>query len=202
MNRFPFAGLFLDGAPLVLASGSPRRAELLRLVGAPFEVVVPGDEPEPHDAWPHQVVMDLARGKARSVAATRPEAWVLGADTLVWSRGRPLGKPRDQDEAKAMLGELSGAWHEVYTGLCLARAGREHLAWERSEVRFRSLTTYEIDVYIDTQEPMDKAGAYGIQGFGALWVDRVEGCYFNVMGLPLARLARLFQQARESRKTA
>ena len=202
MTAFPFAGLFLDGAPLVLASGSPRRAELLRMVGAVFEVVVPGDEAEPHLAWPHQVVTELARSKARPVAAARPGAWVLGADTLVWSRGRPLGKPRGREEARAMLEELSGAWHEVYTGLCLVREGREHLAWERSEVRFRSLTSSQIGLYIETGEPMDKAGAYGIQGFGALWVDRVEGCYFNVMGLPLARLARLFQEARDGPKTA
>ncbi|HVP39495.1 MAG TPA: Maf family protein [Candidatus Saccharimonadales bacterium] len=194
-GAFPFARLFLDGAPLVLASASPRRAGLLRLVGAEFEVVVPAEEPEPHADWPHQVVMALAHGKALSVAASRPGAWVLGADTLVWSRGRPLGKPRDRQEARAMLGELSGAWHSVYTGLCLVRGGAAHRAWERSEVRFRNLTHSQIDSYVDTGEPLDKAGAYGIQGFGALWVERVEGCYFNVMGLPLARLARLFEAA-------
>jgi septum formation protein len=202
MSDFPFAGLFLDGDPLVLASGSPRRAELLRLVGAPFEVVVPGEEPEPHEADPHQVVIELARGKARSVAAGRPRAWVLGADTLVWSHGRPLGKPADRAEAREMLHEISGAWHAVYTGLCLCRSGREYLAWERSEVRFRPINDSQIMSYIGTREPMDKAGAYGIQGFGALWVERVEGCYFNVMGLPLARLARLFEEAREGPKTA
>ncbi len=200
MKPFPFAELFLGGAPLVLASGSPRRAELLRLVGADFEVVVPPEEPEPHRAWPHEVVMDLAGWKARDVAAGRPGAWVLGADTLVWSRGRPLGKPRGRGEAAAMLRELSGAWHAVYTGLCLVRAGREHRAWERSEVRFRHLTDSQIETYIDTGEPMDKAGSYGIQGYGALWVDRVEGCYFNVMGLPLARLAELFSRAAGSAK--
>ncbi|MBI5835853.1 MAG: septum formation protein Maf [Candidatus Eisenbacteria bacterium] len=202
MTPFPFAGLFLGDAPLVLASGSPRRAELLRLVGAEFEVVMPPEEPDPHDAWPHQVVMDLARGKARGVAATRPDAWVLGADTLVWSRGRPLGKPEGREGAREMLRELSGAWHEVYTGICLVRHGRSHQAWERSLVRFVDLTDSQIDVYIATGEPMDKAGAYGIQGFGALWVDRVEGCYFNVMGLPLSRLARLFAEAARDRKTS
>ena len=192
---FPFADTFLHGHPLILASGSPRRAELLRLVGATFEVVVPPEEPEPHTHVPEEVVTALASRKARDVAAGRPEAWVLGADTMVAQGGRLLGKPRDRVEARSMLRALSGSWHEVYTGICLCRAGLEHPAWERSRVRFTELSDGEIMSYIDTGEPMDKAGAYGIQGYGALWVERVEGCYFNVMGLPLARLGRLFREA-------
>jgi septum formation protein len=196
MSRpFPFDATFLHGHPLVLASGSPRRAELLRLVGAPFEVVLPPEEPEPHTHVPEEVVTVLARRKAGDVAASRPRAWVLGADTMVALDGRLLGKPRDADEAAGMLRALSGAWHEVYTGICLCRQGRESFAWERSRVRFSTLSDSDIESYIATGEPMDKAGAYGIQGYGALWVERIEGCYFNVMGLPLARLARLFREA-------
>ena len=198
MTPFPFGRHFLGDAPLVLASGSPRRAELLRRVGAPFKVVLPPSESPPGDGPPEGVVCALAREKAEGVASLHPDSWVLGADTLVLKDGMLLGKPADPLEASRMLRSLSGAWHEVYTGICLVRKGRSYLAWECSRVRFVELTDRDIKDYIETREPMDKAGAYGIQGYGALWVAGIEGCYFNVMGLPLSRLGRLFREASEA----
>jgi septum formation protein len=197
-----FSELLLGGEELVLASRSPRRAELLRLVGARFRVEEPGEEPEPGERAPEDAVVWLARQKAAAVARNHPHEWVLAADTLVFQDGELLGKPRDEAEAHGMLRRLSGTWHAVYTGLSLCRDGRSFDAWERSGVCFVELTDRDITRYIATGEPMDKAGAYGIQGFGALWVERVEGCYFNVMGLPLARLARLFREATDALTSA
>ena len=198
MTPFPFERHFLGGAPLVLASGSPRRAELLRLVGAPFRIQLPPSESAPGAGSPEDVVQGLAREKAEGVAPSWPDAWVLGADTLVLKGGSLLGKPEDPLEAARMLRSLSGDWHEVYTGICLVRKGRAHTAWERSRVRFVELSERDIMDYIETGEPMDKAGAYGIQGYGAMWVAEIQGCYFNVMGLPLSRLGRLFREASEA----
>jgi len=190
-----FSERFLGGETLLLASLSPRRAELLRLVGARFEVVAPGEEPPPGPDSPEAEVIRLARAKAGAVAEAHPERWVLAADTLVFQDGELLGKPRETSEARGMLRRLQGTWHEVFTGICLARSGRLLSAAERSRVRFAAMSAADIDAYVRTGEPLDKAGAYGIQGFGALWVDRIEGCYFNVMGLPLPRLAALARQA-------
>jgi septum formation protein len=182
----------LSRPPVVLASSSPRRRELLRLVGIEPEVLpadidetlLPGEDPAAH-------AERLAREKA--VAIRRPDAVVIGSDTIVVVDGDVLGKPRDREHAAEMLRRLGGRSHVVMTGVAVAWRGRIASGLEEVGVTFRSLDDDEIRRYIDTGEPMDKAGAYGIQGFGATIVDRVDGDYFAVMGLALNRLVRLCQ---------
>lgn len=182
--------LFWTGsAPLVLASASPRRVALLRQAGATFTVVDPG----PDRAWPGSAearhgVRALALDKARRVAARRPDAVVIGADTVVVLRGERLGKPADRAEAAAMLGRLHGRKHEVWTGLAVVARGEQRTAAECTTVRFARLSAEEIEAYVASGEPLDKAGAYGIQGLAGQFVKGIEGDYTNVVGLPLARL--------------
>lgn len=179
--------------PLVLASASPRRAALLAQVGLAFEVRV-SDAAEDADRPGRdaaEVARDHARAKALAVARELPERLVLGADTVVVLDGEVLGKPRDAQEADAMLRRLSGREHEVITAVALALGdgGRTRLLdehAERTRVRFRQLAAAEIADYAASGEPLDKAGGYGIQGRGALLVRAIEGCYFNVVGLPLS----------------
>jgi septum formation protein len=146
---------------------------------------------------PASVVRHWAAMKADSVSETRPDSPVLGADTMVALEGRLLGKPSSADEAVRTLGLLSGRWHTVWGGVALVWISRgiRFVFAERTEVRFRKLPEAEIRAYVDTGEPMDKAGAYGIQGIGSMLVERVEGCYFNVMGLPVARFVSEFRRA-------
>ena len=172
---------------VVLASGSPRRQELLKFVIPSFEVM-PSSAPEEAEGHPAKRVVALALVKARDIAAHCPDALVIGADTLVALRGRVLGKPKDEAEAASMLRLLSGHTHKVYTGLALIHGGHERTACCMTRVTFAPLTEDEISEYIATREPMDKAGAYGIQGYGAKFIRKVNGCYFNVMGLPLHTL--------------
>jgi len=162
------------------------------MAGIPFEPLPSGVEETPMQGDPAAVVMHWARRKAECVLPLRPDRPVLGADTMVELGGRLLGKPMDRLEAIAMLRELSGAWHSVHGGVCLLWPERSiDIGFaESTRVRFRELSDREIACYAGTGEPMDKAGAYGIQGYGAALVDRIEGCFFNVMGLPLARLVR------------
>jgi len=196
----------MSAAPplLVLASASPRRAELLARLGIPFsafpveadERLKPGQAPA---AQARRLALEKASAAARKLSFAGPQAgWVLGADTLVWLAGRVLGKPRHPAEAEAMLRRLSGRSHQVVTGLALVplKAGRKPLALaETTRVFFRRLREGEIKDYVRSGEPMDKAGAYGIQGGAGAFVRRIEGCYFNVMGLPLARTAELLERA-------
>jgi len=182
--------------PLVLASASPRRKFLLGLVGFEFEVVPPTvDEEEHADEDPMTHVLRLAEVKARSVAAGLKSGLVLGADTIVLLEGEILEKPADEHEAFAMLSRLSGVWHIVYTGLAVvdAATGERAAGYETTRVKIRKMSPEEIRAYIDTGEPMDKAGSYGIQGYGAAIVEAVDGCYFNVVGLPLVRLLRVLR---------
>lgn len=182
---------------LVLASTSPRRRQLLAMVGARFEVEVPdADEREYCLEDPERLVMALARAKAESVASRRPRDLVVGADTVVVLDGRILGKPADGREAREMLEALSGRTHEVWTGVALVRREPEacRVEAERTEVTFRSLDPDEVDRYVALGEGMDKAGAYAVQGVGGLFVERIEGCYFNVVGLPLARLHTMLRR--------
>jgi septum formation protein len=180
------------GVEVILASQSPRRRELLTLVGIlhtvrPADIdesLLPGERPVPH-------AERLARAKAHTLAARHPEAVVIAADTIVVLDGEILGKPRDADDAEATLGRLSGRTHRVFTAIAVARDGRTESAVEAVDVTFRSLTHREIAEYVRTGEPMDKAGAYGIQGYGATIVERIEGDYFSVMGLGLRRLTEL-----------
>jgi septum formation protein len=180
---------------LILASASPRRAEILRNAGLLFEIRKTGvDESRLADEPPGDYVRRLAVAKALSAAAEYREldgeALVLGADTVVVVDADILGKPASQDDARTMLRRLSGRVHEVHTGVALLRIpGTERRVVEEiTRVHFASLTEQEIEGYIATGEPFDKAGAYAVQGIGGRYVTRIEGCYFNVMGLPLAKL--------------
>ncbi|MBI3791409.1 MAG: septum formation inhibitor Maf [Gemmatimonadetes bacterium] len=182
--------------PVVLASQSPRRRELLTLIGI-THVVDPADVDETvrGEERPDAYVERLAREKAAVVAARHAGAVVIAADTTVVQDGEILGKPGDVREAVEMLSRLSGHTHEVFTGIAVAAGGRVVSAVERVEVTFRDLTLAEISAYVATGEPMDKAGAYGIQGWGATIVERIHGDYFSVMGLGLRRLVALLEQA-------
>ena len=182
---------------LVLASQSPRRAEILRMHGLNFEIAPAHlDESPVHgEAFDHYVTR-MARDKALHAAAAYPTALCLGADTIVVQEGELLGKPADRSEACAILERLQGRRHSVLSAVALACQECDFLSAEahRSEVRFRRLSQGEIERYVATGEPMDKAGAYGIQGFGAMLVEHLEGEYFNVMGLPVQGLRRLWAE--------
>ena len=182
----------LTTSRVILASQSQRRRELLNLVGIPHtvqpadidETYLPGEEPAAH-------ALRLAREKAMKVAASDPEALVIGSDTIVVVDGDVLGKPNDEAHAAQMLTRLSGRSHVVMTAVAVRLGGRERSAVEVVGVTFHPLDVRDIQGYIATGEPMDKAGAYGIQGYGATIVERVDGDYFAVMGLPLQRMVRL-----------
>lgn len=177
---------------IILASASPRRRELLALIGIAHEVR-PADLDEamlPGEA-PADYVERVARDKAKAVAAQAPDAVIIAADTTVVLGEDVLAKPADAADAERMLARLSGHTHEVCTGVAVARAGTIVSAVERVAVTFRALTREEIRAYVATGEPMDKAGAYGIQGYGATIVERIDGDYFSVMGLGLRRLVKL-----------
>lgn len=182
---------------IVLASGSPRRRELMEMLDVKDLVIIPakGEEKPPEGVGPGELVMALASAKAREVAAARAAGdTVIGADTIVWVDGRVLGKPHSEQEAGQMLRLLSGNVHEVYTGVCLIKGGEESCQFDVTRVRFRPLSEREIAAYIKTGEPMDKAGAYGAQGKAALFVQSIEGDFFNVMGLPLCMLGEMLKQ--------
>jgi septum formation protein len=183
---------------LILASASPRRRELLTQAGYTFEVHPAHVNEDPHpDEDPIAYVVRLARDKAQAVFAdvNDPEAIVLGADTTVTLDSDILAKPEDAADAARMLRQLSGRTHRVITGVAVATAKGTEVAAEVTGVQFLTLGHDEISAYIATGEPMDKAGAYGIQGLAAKWIPRVEGCYFNVVGLPLALVATMLEQA-------
>lgn len=178
---------------LILASASPRRRELLQQVGSAFQVEV-SNTPEQVDPslLPEEMVQQLALQKALAVAAAHTSGLVLGADTVVVNDGVLLGKPESTEEATKMLRSLSGRWHQVMTAVALVDASGARTPWvsvEKTRVKFRNLTENDIAAYLATGEFMDKAGAYGIQGYGALLVEKIEGCYFNVVGLPLQLVA-------------
>ena len=172
---------------LILASGSPRRAEILNAVGWPFEVVASGvDETQKPGESPATYVQRLAVEKAQAVASTRKTGLILAADTTVVVDDHLLGQPEDDSDARRMLKLLSGKWHEVLTGVALLRIGGElNVGIETTRVRFAELSQREIDWYVATGEPKGKAGAYGIQGKAALFIEAIEGDYFNIVGLPI-----------------
>jgi septum formation protein len=179
---------------LVLASQSPRRREILAAAGIPFVVRPPGLEESPRPGEePASYAARLAAGKARAVPAGDGE-YVLGADTIVVAAdGGILEKPSSPADAARMLRLLAGGVHEVVTGVCLRHAGREYSAVEATRVSFIPLTEAEIQAYAGSGEPLDKAGAYAIQGRASKFIDRVEGCYFNVVGLPVSRVYRMLR---------
>lgn len=177
--------------PLILASGSPRRKELLASLGLQFDVVPSQVDEEAIDVsglTPAEVVCRLASEKAADVAQRFPGHLVLGSDTVVVLEGEIFGKPKDRQAAFEMLSRLQGAAHQVYTGVTLCYQGERLSEAVATDVVFKALSQEAIWRYVDTKEPMDKAGAYAIQGLGSLNVERINGCYFNVVGLPVAYL--------------
>lgn len=182
---------------IVLASQSPRRRELLARMGIEeFEVCPAADEERaPEGLTPDRLVEYLSADKARRVAGRfAPEDIIIAADTVVAVDDRVLGKPHSRRQAVEMLTTLSGRSHAVYTGVTVCRDGAVYTEHERTWVTFRPLTPAEIEAYVDTNEPMDKAGSYGIQGLGCLLVEGIEGDYYNVMGLPVCRLGQMLHR--------
>jgi septum formation protein len=181
---------------LILASGSSRRKELLTAAGWPFEAIVAGvDESVRPDEDPSAYVQRLAKSKAEAVAARLTSGLVLGADTTVVVDSQILGQPRDDDDAKRMLELLNANWHEVLTGVALVRVGGEvRVDYETTRVRFARMSEKEIDWYIATGEARGKAGAYGIQGAAGLFIEEIEGDYFNIVGLPIRLVYELAGQ--------
>lgn len=178
---------------LILASGSPRRRELLELCGISFECIAP--EVDEHcEGKPDECVKMLAKRKAEATHRLHPDRIVLAADTLVYMKGTILGKPETHAEAERMLKWLSGDVHTVYTGVCVMGEGKVLLDYAETEVRFSPLEDAVIHEYVCSGEPMDKAGAYGIQGRAGMFVESITGSYSNVVGLPMALVRRLLKQ--------
>lgn len=186
---------------LILASSSPRRAEILRAVDWPFEIsAVDIDETPRSLESPVAYVERLAREKAEAAARHFPGQLVLGADTIVLVDEAMLGKPRDMEDARRMLRQLSDRWHEVLTGVALIRAGdnpQQKIAHERTRVRFTAMSDEEINWHVENGRPLDKAGAYAVQGHAALFIREIEGDYWNVVGLPVQLVYRLMISSRQ-----
>lgn len=180
--------------PLILASGSPRRRELLDLMGLTYTVETP-DVDESFSGRPSETVMEISRRKAAAVVARHSDSIIIAADTLVFADGA-LGKPHTPERAKEMLRSLAGNWHHVYTGITVinTRSGRILRNVDKTRVHLVPMTEQEIDAYVATGEPLDKAGAYGIQGMGGMFVDRIDGSYSNVVGLPMSMLRIMLAQ--------
>jgi len=181
---------------IILASSSPRRLEILRQIGLRFEVKAHEvDETIPAGMQPHQAACELAFRKAWGTAQLEPGAIVIGADTIVVHENLILGKPLDQSDAVETLRSLSGSDHLVITGFCVIETatGKVVKANETTRVFFRQLTDAEINAYAESGEPMDKAGSYAIQGLGAVLVEKIDGCYFNVVGLPISQLSQVLK---------
>lgn len=192
---------------IILASGSPRRRELLAQIGIKTEVIPSYADEDTDIADPKQRVEELARRKCVDVARDIPSGIFLGADTVVCIDGEILGKPADEEEARAMLRKISGRTHQVYTGVALMQkeAGnvmREALFSEKTDVTVAELDDYDIEEYVSSGEPMDKAGAYGIQGRFAKFVERIDGEYSNVVGLPLAAVYARLKKVRHDKINA
>ncbi|MDT4966152.1 MAG: nucleoside triphosphate pyrophosphatase [Acidobacteriota bacterium] len=187
---------------LILASASPRRAEILRAVGWPFEAFAThADESLFADETAEAAVERLALKKAEAAAGRYPRDLILGADTAVVVDKAILGKPRDVDDARRMLRMLSGRWHDAVTGVALLPHGekdRRFVSHETTQVRFGALSDAEIDGYVQSGEPMDKAGAYAAQGRAALFIEEIRGDYWNVVGLPIRLVYKLYRQIRRA----
>lgn len=182
---------------LILASTSPRRKDLLKKLNIPFTTFSPNvDESVNQKLPPGKIVIMLSSRKANVAAQQFPSSTIIAADTIVVSNEKILGKPKSRKEAKDMLCELSGKRHFVYTGVTLVNEQHTESFYEKTAVDFWPLTDQEIEKYLDNGEPFDKAGAYGIQGLGSLFVKSIQGDYYSVVGLPISRLFRLFMEKR------
>lgn len=182
---------------IILASASPRRRELLIQLGLDFEVEPSKYDEELEQDMPFgQFVCKLAENKAMDVAKNHKNGIIIGADTIVVIDNKILGKPFSRKDAVDMLSILSGRWHSVFTGLCVfdVESGQMRKDYEESRVKFKVILPREIENYVNTGEPLDKAGAYGIQGKGALLVEKIEGCYYNIVGLPLFKLSQILAE--------
>lgn len=181
---------------IILASESPRRRELLTLMGLDFTVVPShAEERAPAHATPDEIVRAIALQKASAVAAFYPQECVIGADTIVYLDGAVLGKPHTAQRAREYLTRMQGRTHTVYTGVAVLAGGRVDVRHAETQVTFAPMCAEEIDRYVATGDPLDKAGAYGVQGPFAVYVDRIEGNYFNVIGMPLPLLYRMLCDA-------
>lgn len=183
--------VLIDMQPLILASSSPRRQELLKLLQIPFQSIpanVNEDFSEKMNA--DEIVKELALRKAVEVATHHQDHWVIGSDTIVVLEEKILGKPVDRTDAKATLKKLSGNTHEVFTGVAIVYGHNQTVFVEKTKVTFWNFSESDIEQYLDSGEPFDKAGSYGIQGYGSLFVKKIEGDYFSVVGLPVSKLAR------------
>ena len=178
---------------LYLASASPRRRELLDMLGFSYRLLLPNADENCTETDPGRYVAALAARKAEAamellIAEERKNALILGADTVVYANGEILGKPKDRADATRMLESFEGTTHHVYSGIALATASGTVSASECTTVHFGAMSKAEIDAYVSTGEPMDKAGSYAVQGVCSMWIDGIEGCHFNVIGLPIRRL--------------
>lgn len=186
MNKLP---------PLVLASGSPRRAEILNSVGWEFTKIVPDiDESESDGESPEDYVQRLALEKAAAISQRYPDLLVLAADTTVVIENIILGKPNDLDDARRMLKLLSGKWHDVLTGIAIIQNGSKRIGMERTGVKFAKMTDGEIEFLAQMGDPLDKAGAYAVQAQAALFIEAIKGDYWNVVGLPISLVYRLIKK--------
>lgn len=194
MAEFPIFGAMKK--QVVLASGSPRRSEILKLIGVDFRVVVSGEEEKPSSANPLDFPKENAAIKALAVSRLEKGEIVLGFDTLVFLDGKPLGKPKDEADALQMLKKLNGRGHTVITGVAVAKDGELlKCSDEKTEVIFRENTDEELQEYVNSKDPLDKAGAYGIQTAGARLIKAISGCYYNVVGLPVAKTLQVMGEA-------
>ena len=183
----------MEETRLILASQSPRRRELLSLTGIPFEVDAP-EVDETCTLGARDAVLELSRRKALAAAARHPGKVILASDTLVAVDDVPLGKPADEADAFRMLSSLSDRWHQVYTGVCvISAAGDVYAEVDATDVRFGPMSDEAIRAYIATSEPMDKAGAYALQGIAGLWIEEIRGSHTNVIGLPLTLTRKLLE---------
>lgn len=172
----------------ILASASPRRKEILELADLKFDIMPSNAQEITTKTAPNEVVMELASIKAKDIyKKSEKQSMIVGADTVVAYQGQILGKPADEADAKRMLTMLSGQTHEVYTGVCIIEDGKTKTFYEETKVTFYEISDEQIDHYIKTGEPMDKAGSYGIQGKAAVFIKGIEGDYYNVVGFPIAR---------------
>ena len=185
---------------LVLASGSPRRSEIMNSVGWEFTKVIPDiDESELEGETPESYVCRLALAKAETVACSHPDDVVLAADTTVVIDGKIIGKPIDTVDAKRMITMLSGNWHEVLTGIAVTKNGTTEVGLQRTRVKFAGMTEAEIDFLVEKGDPLDKAGAYAVQAQAALFIEGIEGDYWNVVGLPISLVYEMVMQLRNEK---